>query len=107
MLTDYLQFYSQSKVVKVCVCFELFRYTLKLYNSATSKFIQVMIKDHKVILLHSFFEEPLKLRFRLAVLNLSQILRLNCSYFDLKLVAYRPFRNMKKDNLQDNIGCFD
>ena len=40
-----------------------------------------------------FSQEPVKLRFRLAVLDLSHILRLNYFLFVLKLVACRPFRN--------------
>ena len=40
-----------------------------------------------------FLQEPVNLRFRLAVLKLFQILRLNCSQFILNIVSCRPFRN--------------
>ena len=41
-----------------------------------------------------FLQEPVKLRFKLAVLSFSQILRLNCSEFVLKIKLFecRQFR---------------
>ena len=47
----------------------------------------------KSIYVRSLLKEPLELKFKLAVLNSSQILRQNSSQFVLKLVACRPLIN--------------